>query len=190
MATGKYKKKNKGKIFVKTTNGIIQEFTRALNSVLIKLPLHVVNEIKEAVNLYVINQTLLIETENYVVIDIVSYDLATQKYVSSLYPGFYRQKYTINPYLEKLLGYTYRSDNNSLYLCFTTLNPNLSTANYKSIIPVIFKVDIDQQTIYTVYTGDTSTVSYSLCSAGIEPPEIDLRYIDSGHFSHKESQNF
>jgi hypothetical protein len=180
------KRTSSGVIYVKTTDGKVKEFTEALGDVLLKLPANVVNEIKSAKNIFVTNKTILIETENYAIIDIVNYDPVNQKYISSLYPGFYRQKSFINPYIEKLIGYTYRPDNNSLYLCFTSLLPELSSSNYKSIIPQIYKVDIDQLRVLQVYPGKNFTTIYSLSSNSFTPPEIDIRFIESGHFSHKE----
>jgi len=180
------KKNTKGTIYIKTTDGKIAEFTNLYSTVFSKLPESVARELKEPLNLFVVNNTILIETENYVVIDIINYNFEEISFISSFYPGFYRKKYNINSNLEKFLGYTYRTDNNALYLCFTTLNPTLSVSNYKSISPIIFKIDIATRKLITVYPGTNNTVEYSLSSSVLDAPEIDIRYIDSGHFSYKE----
>jgi len=180
------RKTEPGIIYVKTTDGVVKEYTEALNNVLLKLPANVVNEIKRARNIFVTNKTILIETENFIIVDIVNYDPVNQNYISSLYPGFYRQKSFINPYIEKLVGYTYRPDNNALYLCFTSLSPELSSSNYKSIVPQIYKVDIDQLKVLQIYPGKNFTTIYSLSSNAFDPPQVDVRYVESGHFSFKE----
>jgi hypothetical protein len=175
-----------GVIYVKTTDGKIREFTEALSEILLKLPATVVEEIKNALNIFVVEKTILIETKNYVVVDVINYQPTEQRYISSLYPGFYRKKSLINSHLEKLIGYTYRPSNNSLYLCFTSLSPDLSSSNFKSIIPQIYKVDIGQLKVLQIYPAKNFTTSYSLSSSAFNPPEIDIRFIESGHFSHKE----
>jgi hypothetical protein len=180
------KKNSKGVIYVKTTDKKIKKFEDIFNTIYEKLPSYVAEELKEPTNLYIKDRTILLETENYVVIDIINYNAAKQEFISSFYPGFYRKKYNINSNLEKFIGFTYREDNNSLYLCFTTLNPELSSTNYKSIIPLVFKLEIDTKKIITVYPNADNTVSYSLSANAFDPPEIDIKYIDSGHFSYKE----
>lgn len=180
------KRTAKGTIYIKTTDNKINRFVDVYNTVFSKLPAFVANEILEPINLLVLDNTILIETQNYVIIDIVKYDFETSSFISSFYPGFYRKKYSINHYLEKFIGYTYRPDNNSLYLCFTTLNPALSVSNYKSILPLIFKVDIGLKRVFTVYPGPDSTAVYSLSTNTTEPPFLDIRYVESGHFSFKE----
>jgi hypothetical protein len=184
------KRTSKGKIYVKALDGVVYEFNNVLRDVLLKLPAKVIEELRDPVNLFIINQTILIETENYVVIDIINYDTKNRKFKGTLYPGFYKEKSRINSYIEKLIGYTYREDNNALYLCFTTLNDELSSSNYKSVVPYIYKFDIDLLKIYNVYPGQKNITSvYSISSNQFASPEIDIRYIESGHFSHKSSKD-
>lgn len=183
------KKSSKGVIFVKTTDKKIKRFVDIFNTIYEKLPSNVATELREPTNLFVKDKTILLETENYVIIDIVNYDVDKQEFISSFYPGFYRKKYNIDSNLEKFIGYTYREDNNSLYLCFTTLNSELSSSNYKSIVPLVFKLEIDTKKIITVYPNADNMISYSLSTNAFDPPEIDLKYIESGHFSYKEKYN-
>jgi hypothetical protein len=186
------KKQLPGKLFVKTVNQTISSFNFLNRFALKKFPKFIIDEINAPVNFAIFNETVFIETENYVVIDILNYDFEKNNFSSSQYPGFYKKKYNINKNIEKFIGYFYRESNNSLFLCFTTLNDNLSASNYKSIVPNIFKLDISQQKLIQVYpqAGENITRLYSLSSSNADvSPEIDIRYIESGHFSHKEKYN-
>jgi hypothetical protein len=187
------KKQLPGKLFVKTVNQTISSFNFLNRFALKKFPKAIIDEVNEPLNFAVFNETVLIETENYVVIDILNYDFERNTYTSSQYPGFYRKKYNINKDIEKFIGYFYRESNNSLFICFTTVSESLSASNYKSIIPNIFKLDIGQQKLIQVYpqnSNDNITRLYSLSSSNADiSPEIDIRYIESGHFSHKEKYN-
>jgi hypothetical protein len=183
------KKTKPGNLYLKTVNGTVSSFKHFFKDVLLKFPQNLLNELNTITNVFVVNETILLETENYVFLDIISFNQEEDKFTPSQYPGYYRKKYSINPYIEKLAGFTYREDNNSLYMCFTNLVPNLSTSNYKSIIPYVYKFDISQQKLLQVFPEGDQTILYSLSSNSFIPPEIDIRYIESGHFSHKEKYN-
>lgn len=186
------KKQLPGKLLVKTVNHAISSFEFLNSQALRKFPKFIIDEIKTPVNFAVFNETILIETENYVVVDILNYNFERNTFTSSQYPGFYKKKYTINKDIEKFIGYFYRENNNSLFLSFTTLDSRLSGTNYKSIIPNIFKLDIGQQKLIQVYPQNNNNITrlYSLSSSNANiSPEIDIRYIESGHFSHKEKYN-
>lgn len=192
-STSLYDKKKvmPGTLYVKNTvTNLVSTFNHFFNRVFFKYPENIFKELTEEpfISFYLIKNIFVIETKTHVVIDSYECDLETGKFINTLLPGIYIPKYEINQNLEKFLNSYYVESKNKLYLCFLKLLPSLSATNYKSLIPTIYELDIDNLNFVQKYPGLKLEASYySLSSKDFkEFPEIDLRYIEGGKFLFKE----
>jgi hypothetical protein len=193
--TSLYDKRNliQGNLYVKNTvTNLVSSFNNFFTTLYLKYPEKIGKELRGKFNsFYLIKNVLVIETENYVILDSYEFDLSSGKALNTLLPGIYIPKFEINSNLEKFINSYYVEENNTLFLCFLKLLPSLSASNYKSIYPVIYKIDVDTLNFEQKFPGLTFDATvYSLSSNLLKDfPEIDLRYIEGGKFSYKDKFN-
>lgn len=187
------KRLTKGKLYIKNgVTGIVSSADITLNDIYLKYPGFVNSELREGIySLYVIKNVIVLETKNYVVVDSYDFDFLTGKFLNVLSPGIYIPKAEINPDIEKFVNSFYVESSDNLYLCFLKLLPSLSGSNYKSIYPAIYQLEVDSLRFDQRYPGNgINATVYSLSSKNFtDYPEIDIRYVEGGKFSHKEKFN-
>ena len=182
-----------GKLFVKnTTSGLVSSFDHHFSSLARKYPEKVLQELSSDIySVYVIQNVIVVETENYVTVDSYDFDYPSKQFINTLLPGVYIPKFTINSNLEKFVNSFYVEDTEDLFLCFLKLLPTLSASNYKSLYPVIYKVNINNLNLEQLYPGSKfNTTIYSLSSVDYKNfADVDLRYIEGGKFSYSKKFN-
>lgn len=179
-----------GQIYVKETQtGLVSSFKHFFNSLYTKYPDKVLRELDSSIySLYAIKNTLVIETSSYVLIDSYTYDIDELKFKNTVLPGVFVPKYNINKNLEKYINSFYVEEEKNLYVCFLKLLPTLSASNYKSLYPVVYRVNIDDTNVEQIYpTANFDTTIYSLSNNAFSNyAEVDLRRIEGGKFSYKQ----
>ena len=187
------KKLTKGSLYVKNgVTGIVSNANDILNDVYLKYPGFVNSELKDGIySVYVIKNVVVLETKNYVVVDSYDFDFSSGKFLNVLSPGIYIPKAEINPNIEKFVNSFYVESSDNLYLCFLKLLPSLSSSNYKSIYPAIYQLEVESLRFDQRHPGNgINATVYSLSSNDFtDYPEIDVRYVEGGKFSHKEKFN-
>ena len=120
------KKTAKGKIFVRNnlhnkTNNIVD----SLSSILLKYPENIRHEIgNDVISFFVINNIFVVETENYVVSDAYSYDIDKNIFKNINTKPFYKEKKSINPYLDAFINPWYDEKNKRIFLVFLKTENN------------------------------------------------------------------
>ena len=190
-----YDKRNlvKGELYVKNTvTNLVSSFNNFFTTLYLKYPEKVGKELKDKFySFYLIKNVLVIETENYVILDSYDFDLGIGKALNTLLPGIYIPKFEINSNLEKFINSYYVEENNTLFLCFLKLLPTLSASNYKSLYPVIYKMDVDTLNFEQKFPGRVFDATIYSLSSNItkDLSEVDLRYVEGGKFSFKDKFN-
>lgn len=184
------KKNITGNVFVKNTvTNLVSTFDHFFSKIFFKYPEKVYTELFEPyVSFYHIKNIFVIETSNYVIIDSYDCDLESGKFINTLLPGIYIPKHEINENLEKFINTYYVESKSKLYICFIKLLPTLSASNYKSLVPTVYELDVDNLNFTQRYPGLKYDASfYSLSSNNFKQfPEVDLRRIEGGKFLFKE----
>lgn len=182
-----------GKLYVKnTTSGLVSSFHHHFKSLVQKYPNKIAQEMQEDIfSFFVIKNLIVIETKNYVTVDSYDFDYGSKSFINTLLPGVFIPKYKINSHVEKYINCFYVEKTEDLFLCFTQLLPTLSASNYKSIYPVIYKVNTNKLNLEQLYpVSKFNATIYSLSSIDYkEFAEVDLRYLEGGKFSYNERLN-
>lgn len=181
-----------GRVLIRTAfSSVVSSYDHYFSDIIFKYPLHVRNELKGNIySFFIYKNIYIIETENFVVIDSYDFNFSTKRFISTLLPGLYIPKHTVNKNLESYVNSFFVSKDNSVYVSFIKLLPSLSASNYKSLYPVIYRIDTETLHIDQVYPGSKLNASfYSLSSLNKSFPEIDLRYIRGTKFAYKEQLN-
>ena len=190
-----YEKKNTepGELYFRNNfNSIVSPASAALSAIYFKYPTPVFRELNNQVYKFnVYGDVILLETENYVVIDKILFDYDTQKVKPTFTPGRFFYKATYNNKIEAFVNEWYAEDTNNLYLCFLRMRPSLSASNYKAVYPSIYRCNLNNLAIKQIYPPVNANLQefYSLSAGFIEPPQIDIRNIDGAHFSRVERTN-
>jgi len=190
-----YQKKNStpGILFFRNNfTSVVQPASAALNLIFKKYPAAIYNELVSGIykfNLY--GNVILLETDNYIVIDKINFDYERNQIIPMFNPGNYFVKKDFQNNFEMFVNEWYSEEENHLYLCFLKLRPALSASNYKVLYPKIYRTELNTLQFREVYPSkETDLNSYYSISAGfIEPPQIDIRKIDGAHFSRVERTN-
>lgn len=164
----------------------------ALSAVFYKYPQDVRNEINSSLIYFAVYQDVFVlETETYVVIDLLVYDYDIKKITINNNPGIYLRKFNLDKNLERFAGEWFSEADQELYLCFLTLRPHLSSSNYRSLYPVIYKTGLDLLKLVLVYPDPAYNIHeiYSLSGGFIDPPQIDLFKLDGVSFSRLDKTN-
>lgn len=187
-----YDKKNTigGSLYVKNTvTKLVSSFDHFFNILLLKYPENVRKDLSDLyLSFFMVKNVFVLETKNFVIVDSYEFDFNNGSFINTMLPGIFLKKSETNPFIEKFINCYYIEKDNGLYLCFLKLLPSLSATNYKSIYPVIYKLDVDTLKLEQRYPANVfDTTIYSLSSKTFDNfPEIDIRYIDSGKFLFKE----
>lgn len=173
------------------TNKILPA-SASLSAIFVKYPDFIRTELDAGIYYFSLyNNVIIIETENYLLVDSINYDFDVYKIVSTPTPGNYFKKYTYNSKLEKFIGEWYVEADKTLYFAFTKLLPALSATNFKSVYPYIIKTKTDAFNFVDIFPEPGTDLSkiYSL-SAGLEtPPQHNWFKIDGGSFYRNEKNN-
>lgn len=182
-----------GLFYFRGVDSIVLPASAALSAVFIKYPKNIQDEMSSSVlyfNMYY--DTFVLETQNYVVIDSVNYDYDNNKIILNNTSGFYIQKVFTNESLEKFAGEWYSETDNTLYLAFLNLLPELSSSNYKVLYPTIYKTQLTNIAVEKIYPPANAVLpinSYSLSAGFAEPPQINLTKIDGISFTKSDKKS-
>jgi len=183
-----YEKKNTktGKIFVRNNfYNTVNDINTAFSKIFFKYPDFVVDEINDKVlKLFVINNVIVIETENYVISDSYLYDIENNEFQNASTKPFYNKKVGFNKFLDTFINPWYDEKNKKIFLVFIkTLENSLSASNYKYICPEIYASNLDSLNYSKIYPNNkTLTNVYSLSSPYGDVPEINLVEYSGGSF--------
>jgi len=142
-----------GNLYFRNANStIISPVSTALSAVFVNYS----NDIKTEINTKLINfdvyyDTVQFETENYLLFDKIRYDFELTRPTGSVreYRTFLRGAV---PELEKFSTVWFDEKNKILTFCKTTLLiDSLSASNYKTIYPVIYRIDLNDQQVSQIY---------------------------------------
>lgn len=86
-----------------------------------------------------IGDTLILETQNFLIIERLKYNQMTSDVTSSLSKQLYISLSGTNPSFEKFSNIWYDDTEKDIILCKTVLHPHLSGSNYKVIYPNIYR---------------------------------------------------
>lgn len=186
------KYKEVGSLYFRNNHlGYVSPASAALSAVFYKYPSFVRDELYNKVVYFgLYYDTVVIETSNYVVVDVINFDYDINQVVSSNTGGIYFSKYINSSTLECFAGEWYSEVNNTLYLAFMRVLPSLSGSNYRLVYPEIYRTPLTQINLKLIYPFKLKTTldasSYSLSGGFIDPPQINLFEIDSISFSKSE----
>lgn len=171
---------------------LVMPASAALSAIYLKYPDIVKTELNNKIftfNIY--GDILLIETESYVIVDKINFDLESTRVISNSLPGNYFVKFNINNQIESFINEWYDEYNDILYLAFLKQLPLLSASNYKTIYPAIYKAEGSKLSFKQVYPNPTNSLFayYSLSAGFIDPPQIDVRKVHGAYFSRVEKTN-
>ena len=191
-----YSKRNTipGNLYIKNTvTGLVSSMDFFFKDIFYKYPETVKQQLKDSIfSIYLNKNIIVLETENYVVVESYDFDYVKGTFLINLIPGIYIPKHKINSNIEKYAGSYYVEELDSMYLCFISLLPELSSTNYKAIYPVIYKLDTSNINLFNqIYPYQNFDISYySLSSENYENiSEIDLKYVEGAKFSYKNKFN-
>jgi len=178
--------------FRNNVTGLVSPASAALSAVFFKYPSYVKQELNSSLYYFgVYFDTFIAETDNYVVIDTVTFDFKTDAVVINSNPGTFIKRWTFDKKLEKFAGEWYSESEQALYLCFLTLDSVLSGSNYRRLYPKIFKTKLADIKLTQVYPNPSSDLgkTYSLSANFNDPPQIDMFKIEGVSFSRLEKTN-
>lgn len=161
-----YKKRNLiyGDLYVRTGNNtIIEPVSAALSACFVRYPTTVKNEVNSnLINFDIIYDTIIIETDNYLVVEKINYDYDNNIFVGSYTPAIYMSKSGLDSSVEKFGNYWFNEHYKNILFVNTTLSTSLS-GNLKIVYPKIFKLDLVNYEFKQVYpTSDTDLIQFSL----------------------------
>jgi hypothetical protein len=183
-----YEKKNTkvGKIFVRNNfYNTVSDINTAFSKIFFKYPDYVIDEINDKVlKLFVINNVIVIETENYVISDSYKYDIENNEFQNASTKPFYNKKIGFNKFLDTFVNPWYDEKNKKIFLVFLkTLENSLSASNYKYIFPEIYASSLENLNYSKIYPNNkTLTNIYSLSGQYGDIPEINLVEYSGGSF--------
>lgn len=130
-----YEKKNtvQGKIFVRNNyHNKVENIVDSLSSVFIKYPKDLVEEVEsKSIRFFVIDNIFIVETENYVVSDAYSYDIANNDFKNTNTKPFFIKKGESNKYLDVFVNSWYDEQTERIFLVF--LKTELNSLSYRTI---------------------------------------------------------
>lgn len=149
-----YAKRNtiNGNVYVRSGNNtIIDSISSALSSNFVRFPTVVTNEINNnIIDFDIIYDTLIIETDNYRIIERINYDYDSGLFVGSYAPAIYMQRGTVDQSIEKFGDFWYNEKYKNILFFDTTLSPEVS-GTLKIIYPKIYKFDINNFDFKQIY---------------------------------------
>lgn len=138
-------------------SNIISPVSSALSSVYIKYTnTDVLDEINTNIKSFdIIKDAIIIETDNYLVIEQYKFDLETNIFSSLLSKRIFVSCLNKNNSLEKTSNIWYDERNSNIYIAQTTLHSHLSASNYKIIYPKIYRYNLNDNNLYDVFSLNT-----------------------------------
>jgi hypothetical protein len=143
---------------------VIDPVSSSLSGVFIKYNQH--TDIKSELNYKVRNfdivkDVLIVETENFIVIEKVKYDHSTSIFTSGLSQRVFVSLSGSNRDFENFSNIWYNDTDNKIYLAKLSLHPYLSGSNYKILYPQIFEYNMNTSKLRDVYSLSTILSSVS-----------------------------
>ena len=143
--------------FRNSYSNLIAPVSSVLSGVYIKYTgTHILDEINSnVISFDVIKDTILIETNNYLVIEQYKYDLTDNTFSSILPKRIYLSTLNKNSSLEKNSNIWYDEKSSNIFIAQTTLHPHLSASNFKIIYPTIYRYSLTDNNIYESFSVNT-----------------------------------
>tara|TARA_Y100000310_G_scaffold344550_1_gene457912 strand:+ start:1446 stop:4451 length:3006 start_codon:yes stop_codon:yes gene_type:complete len=111
------------------------------------------NEINDNIrNFDIIRDTIILETDNFLIVERFNYDLESATFTSILPYRAIMSLSGTNRSLEKFGNIYYDEHTTDIFLTKTVLHPFLSASNYKIVYPNIFKFNIQNKTFKDVFS--------------------------------------
>ena len=187
------KKNIPGKLFYRNVStNLILPASASLSAVYLKYPSTVQAELNENIYYFALyNDTFVIETESFVVVDTILYNYETNNITPTNFVGVYYTKSNLNKKLQIFVNEWLVTHENNLYLCFLDLLPSVSGSNYKAVYPKIYRINLTTLKSTLVYPGPNVDILsvYSLSAGFIEPPQINIQDIHGASFSYFDRNN-
>jgi hypothetical protein len=154
-----YKQELEGKLFVKNaTKAYSQPVSAALNAIFGKYSSNITSEVYEAPkNIEIFNDSICIETTNFLVIDKIKYEEGEFITESTKNNAFTLSSKDLSVFSNRF----YKEKDNTLIFCTIQQTETLSARNSKGIYPKIYQFDLNTNTTKTLYpkTTDLTTLS-------------------------------
>lgn len=178
-----------GVLYYRNSNSsVIVPASAALSAMYLKYSAYIYEElVNKTVNFDLYYDTIVFETENYLVADKIVFDYETNTTISITKNDCYFKR-GIYKDLEKFSTVWYNENDNLLLFCKTTLFNELSTTNYKIIYPEVYVINIDNLNFNRIYplvenkflTFDKLQM-FSLSGTGLE---VNIVQIDKPLFNY------
>ena len=154
-----YKKELEGKIFVKNATKLhSQPVSAALNAIFGKYSDTVTNEIyNDPKNIEIFNNSICIETPNFLVIDKIQYENGEFVIPSTKNNVFSITNNDISGFSNRF----YNEKDNSIVFCTIEQTQSLSASNRKGVYPKIYRYDLSTNTDRLLFPRTTDITSLS-----------------------------
>jgi len=186
------KKSLPGELYVRNTiTNKIQTGTEVLSSILLKYPQVILDDLKNGINYFAIyNNTLVIETSGYVLVDSINFNYSTHKIIPAGTQNLFYKKAFLNNKLEYFAGEWYSEKENNLYLCFLKLDINGYRTNFKALYPQIYIINLDTLNSRLIYPNSEtySQNVYSLSTIN-NPPQLNIVQLEGINFEYLQRSN-
>lgn len=162
----------------------ISPASSALSAVFVKYTVNpdIADEINNKVkNFDVIRDTIILETESFVIIEKFAYDYESTTFTSTLPFKAIVSLSGSNRSLEKFGNIFYDEHTTDIFLTSTVLHPFLSSSNYKIIYPNIHKFNIKEETFKPVFT--LSSLLKTVSSKNLNEYENTYTYLSGQGFA-------
>lgn len=172
-----YKKELQGKLFVKNASkSYSQPVSGALTSIFDKYSSNVTNEVYTSTkNVEVFNNSICIETSNYLVIDRIDYNNGEFVPPGTKNNAFNLTESDISTFSNRF----YNERDNTLMFCTIKQHEALSASNSKSLYPKIYKYDIATNKVKTLFPRleDTDNLSSQFNLSSIFSSNFNVNFV-------------
>lgn len=153
-----------GDIYVRTGNNtIIDSLSSALSANFNRFSSLVKNEINNnIIDFDIIYDTLIIETDNYRVVERINYDFNSGVFTGSFSPVIYMSRGVSDKSIEKFGDFWYNEKYKNILFFDTALSPTVS-GTLKIIYPKVYKFELDNYNFKQIYPqSNENLVQFSL----------------------------
>ena len=138
-----------GTSYIRNANNYVYPLSAALSAVFAKYDNNSLSAIYDELNNNIIKydivyDIMIIETENYQVVEKIRYDFDTLQFLPNRQNPIYINRLSQgNKRLEKFGNFYFHESSNSILLNKTTLLPSVSGSSYRTLYPSIYRLEID-----------------------------------------------
>jgi len=178
-----------GQLYYRNSNSsIVGPASAALSGMYLKYSVNIVNELNNnLINFDIVYDTIIFETENYLIADKLVFDYEQNKNIDISKNDCYFQR-NANKELEKISTIWYNEEIDTFFFCKTVLYNQLSATNYKIVYPEIYAINASNLTFNKIYpqvSNSELTIDYlKMFSLSGNNIEVNIIKIDKPLFNY------